>query len=257
MKKIILGLFIALFCFSIGIAGLQEKKPSEEEIKIIKKQKEKEVIISYLIEELEKLIKKVEIPPEGDPKLYYGEMANLCEEMSKMFKKIAILCKEIVELEKDREEKYGFSFLDRIKPLEEKNKGDIIWLDSLYESHGLGKTEVEKLKEENDRLEDLLREIRNERSGLEWDMMMYKWDLENAKPDPLDYQMALNSAIASAMIAPHPFKYDSWIYPYYPSYSTRTDRTNYEPLLFLLSTNSSGKMDWTKYGWLKLLLKKK
>ena len=256
MRKIIIGLFIILLCCSIGMAELQKEDPSKEESKIIKKQKEKEVIISYLIKELAKLIEKVEIPAEGDPKLYYGEMANLCEEMSKMFKKIAILCKEIVELEKGREEKHDFSFLDGIKPVEEKKKADITRLENLYESYRLGKTEAEKLEKENDRLEDLLRDLRNERSALESDMMMHRLNLEFTKPDALDYQIVLNSAIASAMIAPNPF-YDSWLYHYYPIYPIKTDRANYEALLFTLSTDSKGKMDWTKYGWLKLLLKKR
>jgi len=197
MRKTILTLFVILFCFSIGIAELQEEELSEEEKAILKKAIE--------------IIKKHE---ERD-------IYELIFEDSKR------------EREDWKERIYGKAYLER----EEEDR-------------------VKKLKKENDRLEDLLEKLRNERSSLEWDMMRYRWDLEDAKPDPLDYQMALDSAIASAMIAPHPF-YDSWSYSYYPSSLRQVDRTNYEALLFTLSTDSKGKMDWTKYGWLKLLMKNK
>ena len=51
MRKIILGLFIILFCFSIGNAELQEEELSKEEkailkkaIELIKKYKERELL---------------------------------------------------------------------------------------------------------------------------------------------------------------------------------------------------------------------
>jgi len=72
------------------------------------------------------------------------------------------------------------------------------------------------------------------------------------RPDPFDYKMALDLAMSSMMM-----EIELGIYPYFPRYSKKTDRTNYEPLLFTLCTDSKGKMDWTKYGWLKILLKNK
>jgi len=111
------------------------------------------------------------------------------------------------------------------------------WLDSLYESYGGGKTEAKKLEEENDRLEDLLEELRSERSSLEWDMMEYRWDLEFAKPNPLDYKMALDLAISSTMMDIELGLYPWLTTPSYPRYSTQ--------------------QDWTNYLWLYLLLNKK
>ncbi|MBA7683436.1 hypothetical protein ES703_91801 [subsurface metagenome] len=218
MKKIILGLFIILFCFSIGIAALQEEELSKEEKAILKK------AIEIIKKKTNERIDWEAIFGKQDEE---KDLLELMREASKP--------KEKDELSWFN--KYG----DRSHP-------STIWVT---------KTDAEKLEEENDRLEDLLRDLRNERSNLEWDMMRYRWDLENARPDPLDYQMAINSAIVSAMIAPHPFKYDSWSYCYYPSSLRQANRTNYEALLFTLSTDSKGKMDWTKYGWLKLLLKNK
>lgn len=267
MRKIILALFIILFCFSIGIAELQEEELSKEEIKIIKKQKEKEVIIDFLMEELEKLIEEVGIPLEEDPKVYYGEMASICEEISNSFKKMAMLSREIVDLEKERElirkqdEEKGIYELMK-EASESKEKKDLsweekyrmypstkYWFDSLKEPD---ERYLEKIEEENDRLEDLLEEIRNERFRLEQDIISYRWDLEVAKPNPLDYYVAAELGISLAMM-----DIELGIYPYYLTYSTKTDPTNYEPLLFTLCTDSKGKMDWTKYGWLKLLLKEK
>jgi len=211
MKKIILSLFIILFCFTIAVAEYQERELSEEEkailkkaIEIIKKHKEKELL-------------------------------ELMREAS-----------ELKEKELSWEEKY------RMYPSTK------YWLDSLKEPD---ERYLEKLEEENDRLEDLLDDIRSERFSLEQDMMRYRWDLEDAKPRPWEYQMAAEQAIDNAI-----FDMMMWpdlVFPpmfkkfYYPSYLKKTDRTNYEPLLFTLCTDSKGKMDWTKYGWLKILLKNK
>ena len=233
MRKIILALFIALFCFSIGTAALQEEELSKEEknklekeLEIVEKQLEIARKIIYLHGEIEKLEKEFKgLEKKRDEEIDWDAIFGKAEEKPEQL---------------SWEEKY------RIYP------STSYWLDSLYKSYGLGKTDAEKLEEENDRLEDLLEDLRNERSALEWDMMRYRWDLEDAKPDPFDYQMALDSAIFSTIM-----QIDLGIYPYYPRYSRQVDRTNYEPLLFTLCTDSKGKMDWTKYGWLKLLLKKK
>lgn len=213
MKKIILGLFIILFCFSIGIANYQEKELSEEEKAILKKAIE--------------IIKKHK----------ERELLGLMREASKP------------------EEKYDFSFLDGIKPLEEKKKKDLSWFNKYgNRSHPstilVTKTEAEKLEEENDRLEDLLRELRNEKSDLEWDMMRYKSDLEWHM---LELSSRLESDLLFNPLLSFPFDY-RYIYP---GYSKKMSPVNYEALLFTLSTDSKGKMDWTKYGWLKLLLNKK
>ena len=272
MRKIILCLFIILFCFSIGIARLQEEELSKEERAAL----EKSLEIAVKLEE--KYVKILSLA-DGIKKLKQ-EIADL----EKQEKELKAQTKGIIDWQaifaepEEEPEEYDFSHLDGIEPLpghikslEEKKGEDLSWrkkyrvlypageinyLNSLYELYGGGKTDAEKLEKENDRLEDLLRDLRNERSALESDMMMHRLNLEFTKPDLLDYQMALDSAIASAIIAPNPF-YDSWLYHYYPIYPIKTDRTNYEPLLFTLCTDSKGKMDWTKYGWLKLLLKKK
>ena len=257
MRKIIISLFIILFCFSIGVAEYQEEGLSNEErakiekkIERLKKEKkELHGIFNYLFEKFDSMDKEIN---QLEMRLQEKDVLDIIIEESK--KDIYELMFEESEKQREKEKKKKeLSWLEKYRMYP---SGEINYLNSLYELYGGGKTEAEKLKEENDRLESLLEDLRSERSSLEWDMMRYRWDLEDAKPDPLDYQIALNSAVASAMIAPNPF-YDSWLYPYYPTYSRQTDRANYEPLLFTLCTDSKGKMDWTKYGWLKLLLKNK
>ena len=203
MKKIILAIFIILFCFSVGIAELQEKKLSQEEKAILKKAIE--IIKKYEERELLELMREASAPKE--------------------------------KKELSWEEKY------RMYPSTK------YWLDSLKEPD---ERYLKRIEEENDRLEDLLEEIRSERFSLEMDMIGYTSDMLMIRPDPLDYQMALDFAISSTML-----DIELGLYPYYPTYLKKIDRTNYEPLLFTLCTDSKGKMDWTKYGWLKLLLKKK
>jgi len=200
MKKIILGLFIILFCFTLGIA--QEKELSKEEKAILKKAIE--IIKKHKERELLELMREASEPKE--------------KELS-------------------WEEKY------RMYPSTK------YWLDSLKEPDG---RYLERMEEENDRLEDLLNDLKSERFLLDLDMMRHRWDLELAKPNPLDYYVAAELGISLAMM-----DIELGVYPYYPTYSKKTDRTNYEPLLFTLCTDSKGKMDWTKYGWLKLLLKNK
>jgi len=238
MKKIILGLFIILFCFSIGVAELQE-----EEVKLTRKQIEKRAVISFLAEEMERLLEKVEIPREQDTKLYYEKMANVCEDLSKTFKKIAVLSREISEEEEKNKNEKELSWEEKYRMYPSTK----YWLDSLKEPD---ERYLKKLEEQNDRLEDLMRELRNEKSDLEWDMMRYKSDLEwhmLELSSRLEFDLLFNPLLS----LPFDYRYS------YPKYSKKMDPINYEALLFTLSTDSKGKMDWTKYGWLKLLLKNK
>ena len=254
MRKIILGLFIILFCFSIGIAELQEEEPLKGEKLKSELYKKEELYFKTLNRDaLEKFSKEElisEILALKELHRLIREEAKSLDELVKMHEEDWKHIRELIKEISKPEEKDNLSWLDKYPDLTKKEE-EFSWLDKWEEEDRL-----ERIEKENDRLEDLLEQLKNERSALEWDMMRYRWDLENAKLDPLDYQVALDSAIASAMIAPSPL-YDLWFYPYYPSYSIKADRTNYEPLLFTLCTDSKGKIDWTKYGWLKLLLKNK
>jgi len=93
-------------------------------------------------------------------------------------------------------------------------------------------------------------------------MMEYRWDLEDAKPDPLDYKMALDLAISSTMMDIELGLYPWLTTPSYPRYSTQqTQRgwTNYDTTKFLFKLHrlSKGKMDWSKSWRLRLLLNNK
>jgi len=220
MRKIILGLFIILFCFSIGVAEFQEGELSEEEKAILKKAIE--IIKKHEERELLELMREASQPKEKD-------VYELIFE----------------ESEKQRQEEKN------------KKKKELSYWDGYeaatvdyFKSLGVWKTDPEKLEEENKRLEDLLRELRNEKSELEWDMMRYKSDLEWHM---LELSSRLESDLLFNPLLSFPFDYRYT----YPGYSKKMDPINYETLLFTLSTDSKGKMDWTKYGWLKLLLKNK
>jgi len=229
MKKIITILFIILFFFSIGIVASQEKELSKEDK--AKNLDQQQKIIDRIIS-------------------LYVEIENLEKELEQLEKQIA------------NPEQYDFSFLDGIKPLEEKKKDELRWrekyivypsgnsaLDTLYESYKAGhlsaklffrlyeagKKEADKIEEEYQRL-DNIRHIEREIRRIEFDMDMDRMKFFND-------MMFLNQL---------------WS-PYYPRYSIKTDWTSYNvnPLLFTLCTNSNGKMDWIKYGRFKLLLKRK
>jgi len=257
MRKIILGLFIILFCFSIGIAELQEEKVKAE--------------LDIKIERYLKLLNRARLEKLSKEELII-EILDL-KEFIKVDQLVIKLLEELVgmnEEEKDVLEpnrltddyENRFSWLDKYtdptkahKPEEKKKKGDLSWFNkygnrSYPRTIWVTKTEAEKLEEENDRLEDLLRELRNEKSELEWDMMRYKSDLEW-------HMLELSSRLESDLLF-NPLLFFPFDYRYtYPGFSKKMDPINYEALLFTLSTDSKGKMDWIKYGWLKILLKNK
>lgn len=217
MRKTILTLFVILFCFSIGTAGLQQEELSKEEKAILKKAIE--IIKKHEERELLELIREASEPKEKDDLSWLDKYPDLAE-------------KEEQKKELSYWDGYEAAAIDYFKSL------------------GVWKTDPEKLEEENDRLEDLLRKLRNEKSELEWDMMRYKSDLEWHM---LELSSRLESDLLFNPLLSFPFDYRYT----YPGYSKKMDPINYEALLFTLSTDSKGKMDWTKYGWLKLLLKNK
>ncbi len=250
MRKIILGLFVILFCFSIGTARLQEEELSKEE----KVKAELDIKIERYLKllnrsRLEKLSKEDLIIEILDLKEFIklDQLAiKLLEELVEIHEEDLKDIRELIKEKSKPEEKDDLSWLKDIPDLTKKEE-EFSWLDKWEEEDRL-----ERIEEENDRLEDLLEEFRSERFSLEMDMIGYTGDMLMLRPDPFDYKMALDLAMSSMMM-----EIELGIYPYFPSYSRQTDWTNYEPLLFTLSTDSKGKMDWTKYGWLKLLLKKK
>lgn len=244
MKKIILGLFIILFCFSLGTAKLQEEEPSKEEKVKAELYKKEELYFKTLNRDALEKLSKEELISEI---LALKELQRLIREENK-------LLDELVEMHKEKEKKKKFAWLDKYPNLKEE-KDDLSWFNKYgNRSHPstilVTKTDAEKLEEENDRLEELMREFRNEKSELEWDMMRYKSDLEWHMLE-LSSRLEFDLLFNPLLTFPFDYRYT------YPSYSKKMDPINYEALLFTLSTDSKGKMDWTKYGWLKLLLKNK
>jgi len=239
----------------IGIGECQKKELSEKEKAVLELAKEKEVIIYFLAEELEKLIEKLEITPEEDNKLHYEKVANVCEEMVNTFKKIAMLSREIVELEKEleliRKQPEEKDVYESWRIEEEKQKDEIKWLVT----RNSALEESRKRREENERAERLLDELSGQKFGLELGRIDFEYEMQRIMrhlEDEIDMQrMMLRNDLF--------FMSNMFYEPYYPRYSIRTDWTNYniEPLLFTLCTDSKGKMDWMKYGWIKLLLKRK
>ncbi|MBA7544443.1 hypothetical protein ES705_36799 [subsurface metagenome] len=282
MKKIILGLFIILFCFSIGIAGLQEEELSKEErakiekkIELLKKEKKQlHDIFNYLFEKFDSMDKEIN---QLEMKLQGKDLIQLMKEASKPEEKdvldiiIEDSKKDVYELmaeesEKQREEekKNKFAWLDKYRDLTKKDeqKKDLSYWDGYeaaavdyFKSLGVWKTDPEKLEEENDRLEDLLRELRNEKSELEWDMMRYKSDLEWHM---LELSSRLESDLLFNPLITFPFDY-RYTYPGYSSQQTQRDWTNYDTTKFLFKLHrlSKGKMDWSKSWQLRLLLNNK
>lgn len=264
MRKIILGLFIVLLCFSMGVAELQEEELSNEE----KVKAEFDIKIDRYLKllnrpRLEKLSKEELIIEILDLKEFIkvDQLAiKLLEELVEMKEEkerdLLELMKEASE-EKAEKDVYELIFEESKKQREEEKKKELSYWDGYeaaavdyFKSIGVWKTDPEKLEEENDRLEDLLRELRNEKSELEWNMMRYRSDLEWHM---LELSSRLESDLLFNPLLTFPFDYRYT----YPTYSKKRDRTNYEPLLFTLCTDSKGKMDWTKYGWLKIWLKNK
>jgi len=268
MRKIILGLFIILFCFSLGAAKLQEEELSKEEmaalekaVKILYKQREIAREIIYLYEEIEKL--------EREYKELEKEQCQLVD-WDDLFLRAG-----------KKTKRYNFDFLDGIKKLSLEEKKNVYyfmfedsaakykpsWFDKyrtnqnksfrVSSSERSDERYLKRIEEENDRLEDLLDEISNERFNLEQEMMMHRWEIEDAKSDLEWHMLELSSRLEFDLLF-NPLLSLPFDYRYtYPGYSKKMDPINYEALLFTLSTDSKGKMDWTKYGWLKLLLNNK
>jgi len=222
MKKMILALFIILFCFSIGIAELQQKELSKEEKAILKKAIE--IIKKHKERELLELMREASKPKEKD---------------------VYELIFEESEKQREEEKKKELSYWDGYEAA----------AVDYFKSLGVWKTDPEKLEEENDRLEDLLRELRNEKSELEWDMMRYKSDLEWHM---LELSSRLESDLLFNPLLTFPFDY-RYTYPSYSTQQTQRDWTNYDTTKFLFKLHrlSKGKMDWSKSWRLRLLLNKK
>ncbi|GAI92799.1 unnamed protein product, partial [marine sediment metagenome] len=190
MRKIILCLFITLFCFSIGIAELQEEELSKEErakiekkIERLKKEKkELHDIFNYLFEKFETVDKEID---QLEMKIQGKDLLQLMKEASEEKPE-----RDVLEIMFQEDKKKKFAWLDKYPDLakKEEQKKELSYWDGYeaaavdyFESLGVWKTDPGKLEEENDRLEYLLEEIRNERfnleierSDLEWDMIRYR-----------------------------------------------------------------------------------
>ena len=124
MRKIILCLFIIVFCFSIGIAELQEEELSKEErakiekrrtnleegLEFTRKQKEITIKILSLYEEIEKLEREYKIIEELD--------SQNMEEIRKIMPDVYEL---LIEASKP-EEKDDLSWLDKYAELTKKEE---------------------------------------------------------------------------------------------------------------------------------------
>ena len=256
MKKIILALFIILFCFTLGIT--QEKELSKEEKAELKKNWDKQLeILDKLLslsDETKKLRQELERLEELERQITEKDVYKLIFEDSKKEREEE---KDIMELMKEAskpEEKDDFSWLDKYKDLTKKEyKKDDSWFNKNARTIWVTKTDEEKLEEENDRLEDLIwdlerikRDIESERYALDLDMIHHRWSMLELS-SRLEFDLLFNPLLSF----PFDYRYT------HPGYSKKMDPINYEALLFTLSTDSKGKMDWTKYGWLKLLLNNK
>jgi len=255
-----------LFCFSIGIAELQEEELSKEDrakiekkIERLKKEKkELHYIFDYLFEKFDNMDKEIN---QLEMKLQEKDIYELMKEASKPGEKDVL---DII-IEDSKKDVYELIFEESEKQRQEeknKKKKELSYWDGYeaatvdyFKSLGVWKTDPEKLEEENDRLEDLLREFRNEKSELEWDMMRYKSDLEwhmLELSSRLEFDLLFNPLLS------FPFDY-RYTYPSYSTQQTQRDWTNYDTTKFLFKLHrlSKGKMDWSKSWRLRLLLNKK
>lgn len=135
MRKIILGLFIALFCFTLAMSNYQEKELSEEEKAILKKAIE--IIKKHKERELLELMREASAPKEKDDLSWMDEYPDI---------------------KKEYEERKG-SWQD-ITPRDEKYLAEV--------------------KAETDRIEDLLRKLRNERYQLDSDMAWHRLEIQSS-----------------------------------------------------------------------------
>ena len=173
MKKIILSILIVLLFFTMGVSIAQEKELAEKaklkrmgkELELIMKQEENHKKLLYLYEEIKKIKKEIE---DIDRQLEENYVDDEFE-------------KEQAEINKRYESKTEF---ERSQTALEE------WLrePSPYSAreNEFDENYLKKLEEENDRLEDLLWDLKRISGNID----VARWQLELAKPDPLDFMKA-------------------------------------------------------------------
>ena len=214
MKKTILSILIISIFFTIGIAVSQEKEISEEEkaklrrmgkeLELIMKAEEKLKKIISINEEIKRLKKELnEIEEQLEENYIDDEIENEMAEIDKRseYKTAQQIADEIIEseeedlltkLKKDSLPETEFEWLKDLPPY----LANKMALESEFDAGYL-----KKIKEENDRLEDLIWDLKR----IKDDIDMARWGLEFAKPDPSDFMEAYDMFKSS-------MQYDLWLY---------------------------------------------
>jgi len=155
MKKIILSVLIIPLFFTIGIVRSQEKEISEEEKVPLRKK------LFSLYEERKEINKEIE---DINKKLEGDLLTQLIKDSNP----------ELIKASQAEEE------LEKLKGLLQ------IYFSNKSRESEPDEEQLKELKEENDRLEDLMWDLERIRGDLE----MERWKFELAKPDPLDFMKA-------------------------------------------------------------------
>jgi hypothetical protein len=225
MRKIILGLFIILFCFAVGIPASQEKILSKEERDTIEKIKIKKGEIAIKIESL------------------WAEIEKLQEQGFELQKQILAIDPKFDELawiDKYFEEKKASE-----KPIEQTS-----WYDQLIKQNRT-EDEVAKIEKAKD---DLHWEVENSASELRRIKDEILIQMNGPKPWDIDFYdiLMLDSILRSPYyLSP----YRTYIYPYgigYP-YLGKRSPTNNAWLYILQAETDKANRDM----WLRLLLNRK
>jgi HAMP domain-containing protein len=247
MRKAILGLFIILFCFTIGISQDQKKPLTKEQTAVMERVIEnlsKQMNLSMELKNLKKEYQEIKIQD--------NEMLDWDFFIEETNRRLELNLIKVSPTKKD-----DFSFLDKYYP--KKKIDEFPWIPPLLGISTPTKEPDEiylkRIEEQNDRLENSASEIGRIKDEIQRQMNQLEFQRIDFKYDMLMLDSMQRSRMSDyyywSLFPDNPYN------PYRYLYPTQSNRIDTNLLYLLCTPTGTTKTDWTKYNWLYLLLNKR